>query len=92
MPRPTCIEEGCDRGAYAHGMCKKHYNFERADVVIRICPWCGAHPGEVCPACGLDTGEAIYADRIIADSTAVWIEEVRAFNAQRRPNPSKGGP
>lgn len=87
MPRPQCIEEGCTREAYSHGLCKKHYDYERADVVVRICPWDGAHPGEVCPTCGLDTGEANYAQRIIDNSDAVWVEEAREFNARRR----KGG-
>lgn len=62
------------------------------------CPWCGPYYRQqsdtlgVCPKCKLDAGEVRYVERIMADSTAVWIEETRAFNAQRRPSQSKGGP
>ncbi len=63
-----------------------------------VCPWCGPYkpnPGAsaaICPTCGLDAAEIAYSERILADSTAVWIEETRAFNAQRRSNPKRGGP
>jgi ribosomal protein L37AE/L43A len=57
------------------------------------CPWCGpfykrmSDTHGICPKCNLTPAEVAYAERIIADSTAVWREENRAFQAQR----SKGG-
>lgn len=59
-----------------------------------VCPWCGPYTrpigqgSTICPTCDLDPGEHAYIDRILADSTAVYIEEVRAYRA----NQSKGGP
>lgn len=58
------------------------------------CLWCGPYkpnPGNagiICPTCGLDEGEIRYAERIIADSSAVYAEEHRAYQANR----AKGGP
>lgn len=57
------------------------------------CPWCGPFYRRqsdiigACPKCGLTPAEVAYAERIIADSTAVYVEEVRAYRANR----SKGG-
>lgn len=57
------------------------------------CPWCGPYWRQqsdtvgVCPKCKLDAGEVRYADRILADSDAVYRQEVREFQARRR----KGG-
>lgn len=58
-----------------------------------VCPWCGPYlrfigqASGICPTCGLDAAEIAYAERIIADSTAVYAEEVRAYRA----NQQRGG-
>lgn len=55
-----------------------------------VCAWCGPYPltpgasHSICPTCGLTPGEVAYTERILADSTAVWIEENRAFQADRK--------
>lgn len=58
-----------------------------------VCPWCGPYERPyggtaACPTCGLDAAEVRYSERIIADSSAVYAEEVRAYRANR----AKGGP
>ncbi len=58
------------------------------------CPWCGPFYRRssdtigICPKCQLTPSEHAYIDRILADSGAVYAEEHRAFQAQRR----RGGP
>ncbi len=54
-----------------------------------VCPWCGPYKpspgaaGIICQTCGMDAGEHAYIDCILADSSAVYAEEHRAFQAQR---------
>ena len=54
-----------------------------------VCPWCGPYKHReqtadiICPTCGLDEHEHRYIDRILADSTAVWLEENAEFQRQR---------
>jgi hypothetical protein len=51
------------------------------------CPWCGPvpiMPSGVCPSCDMTPGEHAYRLRILADSDAVYAEEIRAFQAQRQ--------
>ena len=58
------------------------------------CRWCGPYPhrprsaDNICPTCGLDAAEVRYAERIMADSDAVYRQEWREFQANR----AKGGP
>lgn len=58
-------------------------------IASPVCPWCGPYTrlpqatNVICPTCGLDAAEIAYAERIIADSTAVYVEEVRAYRAKR---------
>lgn len=55
------------------------------------CPWCGPYPlsqargacHDVCPSCRLDAIEVRYIERILADSTAVWLKENAEFQRQR---------
>ncbi len=53
------------------------------------CPWCGpfyrrqSDTHGICPKCHLTPAEVRYAERIIADSSAVYAEEHRAFQSQR---------
>lgn len=62
----------------------------------RHCPYCGPRElpymyygnvtktGEpICPLCYMTPGEHAYRARILADSAAVYTEELRAFKAKR---------
>ena len=63
-----------------------------------VCPWCGpctfphgrgqftngCNAEPICPTCDLTSNECAYADRIIADSDAVFRQEWREFEAKRR--------
>lgn len=55
-----------------------------------VCPLCGPwerQPSQtlaVCPTCDMTAGEHAYRARILADSAAVYAQEVRDFNARRR--------
>lgn len=59
-----------------------------------VCPTCGPFYRRrsdtigACPTCNLTPGEHAYIARIVADSAAVYAQEVREFNARR----TKGGP
>lgn len=62
-------------------------------AALHPCPWCGPygpskahdeHGQPICPRCGMTAGEIAYAERILADSAAVYAEEHRAFQQQRR--------
>ena len=54
----------------------------------RVCGICGpwrtfSGHNDQCPTCGLDEIEVAYRARILADSTAVYVEEAQAFRANR---------
>lgn len=57
---------------------------------VGLCPMCGPWerlPSQtlgICPTCEMTAGEHAYRDRIMADSAAVYAQEVREFNARRR--------
>lgn len=98
MPSATCIEADCGLPARARGRCTTHYQqWRRANLAPPIprpafgeCPLCGPwerQPSQtlaVCPTCEMTPGEHAYRARILADSVAVYAQEVREFNAQRR--------
>lgn len=66
-----------------------HYDRHRYAPVERHCPMCGPYlaawsPFSICPTCDMEPGQHAYRLRIMADSAAVYAQEVREFNARRR--------
>lgn len=66
---------------------------DRPSITRGQCPMCGPFhirqgattqvDGPICPTCGMTPGEHAYRLRILADSAAVYAQEVREFNAKR---------
>lgn len=84
-----CSVPGCGAKTRAGGMCRPHYDQSRYVPVERHCPMCGPFlaswsPSPICPSCDMTAGEHAYRLRIMADSAAVYAQEVREFNAKRR--------